>query len=134
MECKSQWRLLAASIALDVVLRFFFGIDEPEVHLVLAASAVCMASCAVSIHLLEWLGELLRAASVLANDILGLTAKRRLFAELLIAEFLFYVYLAYQLGVRLWDFRNIPDRPCLCGFTRPDGSRPTLREHCWKRR
>jgi hypothetical protein len=134
MECKSQWRLLAASIAVDVVLRFFFGVDVPQIHLLLAASSVVLAFCALSIHLVEWLKELLHAVSGLGGDIHHLAADRQRFMQSLVAEILFYAYLAYQLIVRMRNFRNMADDPCICGVARPDGSRPSLREHCWRRR
>jgi hypothetical protein len=49
-------------------------------------------------------------------------------------DFLRYIYLPYELWVRLRDYKNIPNQPCLCGRIRLDGTQPTFRECCWRRR
>lgn len=130
MDYKSELRLFAVSLVADLILRFFFG-DCPLADSLFAASATWLVFCALAGHGLRWLGGLSNDWHRLLRSIPAISLSQQYAANKLACGFLFYVYLPYELGVRLYDFKNIPNHPCLCGQTNPDGSRPTLREHCW---
>jgi hypothetical protein len=133
VEHNSEWRLLGASIALELALGFFFGTGLC-VRLFLGLSATWLVFCALATHGVRWFSSLTREWDDLLTFLPTVSSTQRWAAKQLASDFLWYVYTAYELMQRIRHIRDIADQPCICGAARPDGSRPSQREHCWGRR
>ena len=134
MDYKSEWELLATSLLLDGALGLFLGLENSIVHSLLIVSAVWLTFCALASHACEWFCSLSVQWTKVLGCLSATSAGQRDIASRVVCDFLWYAYLPYRLFELLRDYKNIPNYPCPCGATRRDGSRPALKEHCWKRR
>jgi hypothetical protein len=133
MEKNSEWRLFAASIAVDAFLEAWYGFKNPFVHLLLLGSATWLSVCALLTHAIAWGPIVLREWGNLLRYFCAISGAQRRALEELTCDFLRFLYLPYEVFVALRDFKNLPGHPCFCGSLRADGTRATLGECCWKR-
>src|ERR1700722_514700 len=133
----NEWRLLAASVILDLCLKLWIGPDNcfvPFVHLLILVTATWIAFAALAVHAMKWLPLLFVGWSEVLQQFCAVASGQYYVLIRCAGDFLRYVYLAYEICARLLDFTNIPNHPCLCGKLRSDGTRLTLGECCWRQR
>lgn len=133
-ETTAEFRLLAASLFVEVLLGFFYEFSNPYVRFLLFVSATWLSFCALTIHGLKWYRTLANQWDKALECFAGNLAGQREVAHRSADGLLWFVFLAYEVVKRLRDFRNIPRHPCLCGARRPDGRPLTMRECCWNKK
>jgi len=131
MDYNSELHLVVVCLVLDEVFALVYGFD-PTIHSFLVFSAKCLVLCALTGHALEWFCRLSDGWEKILNSFFAISPRQQCAVRHLCCQFLWHIYLPYEMFKRLRDFRNIPNHPCLCRRKLPDGTRPLLKDCCWK--